>query len=43
VAATYADVDTRIAEGDLHVTTGDLERLIGRPATSVADAVKAAV
>jgi NAD(P)H dehydrogenase (quinone) len=43
VAATFADVDARIAEGDLHVTSGDLERLIGRPATPVAEAVKAAV
>jgi NAD(P)H dehydrogenase (quinone) len=43
VAATFADVDTRIAEGDLHVTSGDLERLIGRPATPVRDAVAAAV
>jgi len=43
VAATFADVDTRIAAGDLHVTTGDLERLIGRPATPVRDAVAAAL
>ena len=43
VAAVFADVDTRIKAGDLHVTSGDLERLTGRPATSAADAVKAAV
>jgi len=43
VAATFADVDARIAEGDLHVTSGDLERLIGRPATPVRDAVAAAL
>ncbi|MBI1378954.1 MAG: NAD(P)H-binding protein [Frankiales bacterium] len=43
VAAVYADVDSRIRAGDLHVTSGDLERLIGRAPTSVAEAVKAAV
>jgi len=43
VAAVFADVDSRIKAGDLHVTSGDLERLIGRPATPAADAVKAAV
>ena len=45
VAATFADVDTRIKAGDLHVTSGDLERLIGHaptpPATSIAEAVAA--
>ena len=43
VAAVFADVDTRIKAGDLHVTSGDLERLIGRAPTSAADSVKAAV
>jgi NAD(P)H dehydrogenase (quinone) len=43
VAAVFADVDARIKAGDLHVTSGDLERLTGRPATSAADSVKAAV
>lgn len=43
VAAVFADVDTRIKAGDLEVTTGDLERLIGRAPTPAADAVKAAV
>jgi NAD(P)H dehydrogenase (quinone) len=42
-AAVFADVDTRIKAGDLHVTSGDLERLTGRPATPAAEAVKAAV
>lgn len=40
VAAVFADVDTRIKAGDLHVTSGDLERLIGRPPTSAAQAVR---
>lgn len=43
VAAVFADVDSRIKAGDLEVTSGDLERLIGRPATPAADAVNAAV
>lgn len=43
VAAVFADVDDRIKAGDLHVTSGDLERLIGRTPTPAADAVKAAV
>ncbi len=45
VAATFANVDTRIKAGDLYVTSGDLERLIGHaptpPATSVREAVAA--
>lgn len=43
VAATFADVDARIARGALHVTTGDLARLLGRPTTSLYDAVARAV
>lgn len=43
VAAVFADVDTRIKAGDLHVTSGDLERLIGRAPTSAAQAVRDAV
>ncbi|MFN8157744.1 MAG: SDR family oxidoreductase [Candidatus Nanopelagicales bacterium] len=43
VAAVFADVDDRIKAGDLHVSSGDLERLIGRTPTPAADAVKAAV
>ena len=38
-AAVYADADAGVARGDLHVTTGDLSRLSGRPTTSLADAV----
>jgi NAD(P)H dehydrogenase (quinone) len=43
VATVFADVDTRIKAGDLHVTSGDLERLIGRPATPVSTSVAEAV
>jgi NAD(P)H dehydrogenase (quinone) len=35
LARVFADVDARIAEGYLEVTSGDLERLIGRPTTPV--------
>jgi NAD(P)H dehydrogenase (quinone) len=38
-AATYADVDRGIAAGELHITTGDLSRLIGRPTTPLSQAV----
>ena len=41
-AAILADTDRGIARGDLHVTSGDLSRLIGRPTTSLRDAVAAA-
>jgi len=43
VAAVFADGDRGIAAGELLVDTADLEQLLGRPATPVADAVKAAV
>lgn len=43
VAVVFADVDTRIKAGDLHVTSGDLERLLGRRPTPAADSVAAAV
>jgi NAD(P)H dehydrogenase (quinone) len=39
VAATYADVDRGIGAGELHITTGDLSRLIGRRTTSLSQAV----
>jgi NAD(P)H dehydrogenase (quinone) len=39
VATVYADVDRGIAAGELHVTTGDLSRLIGRPTTPLSQAV----
>jgi NAD(P)H dehydrogenase (quinone) len=42
-AAVYANADTGVAHGDLFVDTGDLSRLIGRPTTSMADAVAAAL
>ncbi len=42
-AAILADSDLGIARGDLLVTTGDLSRLLGRPTTSMPDAVKAAL
>lgn len=42
LATMLADSDRGIARGDLHVTTGDLSRLIGRPATSLNQAVNAA-
>ena len=43
VAAVYADGDRGVAEGELLVDSGDLERLLGRPATSLEEAVTAAV
>jgi NAD(P)H dehydrogenase (quinone) len=43
VAAILADSDRGIARGDLHVTTGDLSGLTGRPTTSMAQAVAAAL
>lgn len=42
-AKTLADVDRAIRDGELHVTTGDMSRLLGRPTTPLADAVKAAL
>ncbi|MGX1162632.1 NAD(P)H dehydrogenase (quinone) [Arthrobacter sp. SLBN-100] len=41
-AEILADSDSGIARGDLLVSTGDLRKLIGRPATSLRDAVRAA-
>jgi NAD(P)H dehydrogenase (quinone) len=41
-AEILADSDLGIARGDLLVSTGDLRRLIGRPTTSLAEAVRAA-
>lgn len=38
-ARTYADSDRAVAEGELFVDTGDLSRLLGRPTTSLSDAV----
>ncbi|BCW17854.1 NAD(P)-dependent oxidoreductase [Arthrobacter sp. NtRootA9] len=41
-AEILADSDLGIARGDLLVSSGDLQKLIGRPTTSLADAVRAA-
>lgn len=41
-AAILADSDRGIAHGELLVTSGDLSRLIGRPTTSLREAVRAA-
>jgi NAD(P)H dehydrogenase (quinone) len=41
-AETLADSDLGIARGDLLVSSGDLRKLIGRPATSLAEAVRSA-
>ncbi|MFC9853754.1 SDR family oxidoreductase [Streptomyces prasinus] len=43
VAAVFAGVDASIEKGELVVTSGDLARLAGRPATPLADAVAAAL
>jgi NAD(P)H dehydrogenase (quinone) len=40
-AEILADSDLGIARGDLLVSSGDLQKLIGRPTTSLADAVRA--
>jgi NAD(P)H dehydrogenase (quinone) len=40
-AAVLADADLGIARGDLTTESGDLRRLIGRPTTTLADAVRA--
>jgi len=42
-AALIADGDRGVARGDLHVEGDDLERLIGRRPTSLADATRAAL
>lgn len=43
VAELLADSDRGISDGELFVDTGDLERLLGRPATTLADAVAVAL
>ena len=43
VAAVFADGDRGVAAGELYVDTADLEKLLGRPATSLADAVRSAL
>ena len=42
-AEILADSDLGIARGDLLVTSGDLRRLIGRPATALSEAIRSAV
>ncbi|BCW61417.1 SDR family oxidoreductase [Arthrobacter sp. StoSoilB22] len=41
-AEILADSDLGIARGDLLVTSGDLQKLIGRPSTPLSDAVRSA-
>jgi NAD(P)H dehydrogenase (quinone) len=43
VAAVFADGDRGVAHGELHVDPTDLEQLLGRPATPLADVVNDAV
>lgn len=43
LAATLADVDRGLSEGELFTDSGDLSRLVGRPTTPLADAIAAAL
>lgn len=43
LAATLADGDRGISQGELFTDSGDLSRLIGRPTTRLADAIAAAL
>ncbi|NMO57607.1 SDR family oxidoreductase [Actinoplanes sp. TBRC 11911] len=43
VAEIYADADRAASQGALHVPLADLEALLGRPATPLAEAVKASL
>lgn len=43
VAAVYADGDRGVADGELLVEGEALERLVGRPATPLAQAVRSAL
>ena len=43
VADVFADGDLGVARGDLFVETGDLGRLIGRPTTTMRDAVASVI
>jgi NAD(P)H dehydrogenase (quinone) len=43
MAQVLADSDVGLARGDLQVESGDLARLIGRPTTGLADAIRAAL
>ena len=42
-AALLVDSDLGLARGELYVETTDLEDLLGRPATSLADGLRAAL
>ena len=42
-AAVLADSDLGLARGELRTESGDLSRLIGRPTTTVAEAIRAAL
>lgn len=42
-AETLADADLGLGRGELHVTSGDLSRLIGRPTTTLRAALSAAL
>ncbi len=42
-AAIYADSDRAAAQGALHVDSTDLEKLLGRPATPLSTAIRAAL
>ncbi|MCW2586711.1 MAG: NAD(P)-dependent oxidoreductase [Frankiales bacterium] len=43
VASVLADADAGVARGELHVTSGDLARLAGRPTTPLDEAIKQAL
>ena len=43
IARVMADSDVAVARGDLLVESGDLSRLIGRPTTGLADAIRTAL
>ncbi len=43
LARVLADSDVAVARGDLLVESGDLSRLIGRPTTGLADAIRTAL
>jgi len=43
IARIMADSDVAVARGDLLVESGDLSRLIGRPTTGLADAIRTAL
>ncbi|MFR9793969.1 hypothetical protein ACL07V_35885 [Streptomyces sp. MB22_4] len=43
LARILADSDLGLGRGELFTDTGDLRRLIGRPTTTLADAITAAL